>query len=83
MLPGPVAASYYRAIAELHEGRGTSSGTKLQAITEAHKECSEAVSLALQGTARGSSVSREEQLREVREAEAALARLRSAIEAQP
>ena len=82
MLPGPVAAAYYRALAELHEGR-SSSTTKLQAITDAHRECSEAVTAALQGTSRGSNVSREEQLREVREAEAAPGRLRAAIEAQP
>lgn len=83
MLPGPVAATYYRALAELHEGRSSSSTTKLQAITDAHRECSEAVTAALQGTSRGSNVSREEQLREVREAEAALGRLRAAIEAAP
>lgn len=83
MLPGPVAAAYYRALAELHEGRSSSSTTKLQAITDAHRECSEAVTAALQGTSRGSNVSREEQLREVREAEAALGRLRAAIEAAP
>lgn len=83
MLPTEAFVAYLDAVRELHVGASVVSVTKLQAVTDAHRECAEAVGAALAGTARGSTVSREEQVREIREAVSALERLRAVVEAQP
>lgn len=83
MLPADAFVAYLDAVRELHVGASVVSVTKLQAVTDAHRECAEAVSAALAGVARGSNVSREEQLREIREARASLERLQAVVEAQP
>lgn len=83
LLPAESFLAYLAALRDLHTASAASTTTRLQAVTDAHRECSEAVTIALQGTARGSSVSREEQRREIREARAALDRLDAVVEASP
>jgi len=83
LLPPTVVLAYLDAIRDLHAATEASQVTRLQAVTDAHRECSEAVTVALSATARGSTVSRETQRREILEGRAALDRLLAVVEASP
>ena len=81
LLPTDVYVAYLDAVRELHTGAAAAGVTRLEAVTTAHRETSEALAACLAALHRGHSTPREVRLRELAEARASIDTL-IAVESQ-